>query len=214
VSDLVRNFTGHPFETVDYRNTVYKKVYAEIYPNNEEKTIQMLQDADEGNVGFISGQALLNVLTKVVKKLTSEELERFVRFLDKDKLGRINYMDFLAKVCKVSNKNHNPFKSVISRLSYFLKQNNITAVALLKRLQQASSQNSEAAPGIVGISIGLFAEFLKQKVEKKRPLDELVQYSNMIDVDKDGFVTEADIETCVKNLSNMAFFKNGGAALT
>lgn len=94
----------------------------------------MLQDADEGNVGFISGQALLNVLTKVVKKLTSEELERFVRFLDKDKLGRINYMDFLAKVCKVSNKNHNPFKSVISRLSYFLKQNNITAVALLKRL--------------------------------------------------------------------------------
>jgi crotonobetainyl-CoA:carnitine CoA-transferase CaiB-like acyl-CoA transferase len=53
----------------------------------------MLQDADEGNVGFISGQALLNVLTKVVKKLTSEELERFVRFLDKDKLGRINYMD-------------------------------------------------------------------------------------------------------------------------
>jgi Ca2+-binding EF-hand superfamily protein len=174
----------------------------------------MLQDADEGNVGFISGQALLNVLTKVVKKLTSEELERFVRFLDKDKLGRINYMDFLAKVCKVSNKNHNPFKSVISRLSYFLKQNNITAVALLKRLQQASSQNSEAAPGIVGISIGLFAEFLKQKVEKKRPLDELVQYSNMIDVDKDGFITEADIETCVKNLSNMAFFKNGGAALT
>jgi len=35
----------------------------------------------------------------------------------------------------------------------------------------------------------------------------------MIDVDKDGFVTEADIETCVKNLPNMAFFRNGGAAL-
>ena len=36
----------------------------------------------------------------------------------------------------------------------------------------------------------------------------------MIDIDKDGFVTEADIETCVKNLTNMAFFRNGGAALT
>ena len=35
-----------------------------------------------------------------------------------------------------------------------------------------------------------------------------------MDVDKDGFVTEADIETCIKNLPNMAFFKNGGAALT
>mmetsp|Transcript_34388 Transcript_34388/g.45268 ORF Transcript_34388/g.45268 Transcript_34388/m.45268 type:complete len:153 (-) Transcript_34388:2177-2635(-) len=36
----------------------------------------------------------------------------------------------------------------------------------------------------------------------------------MIDVDKDGFVTEHDIETCIKNLPNMAFFRNGGAALT
>jgi len=35
----------------------------------------------------------------------------------------------------------------------------------------------------------------------------------MIDVDKDGFVTEHDIETCVKNLANLAFFRNGGAAL-
>lgn len=36
----------------------------------------------------------------------------------------------------------------------------------------------------------------------------------MIDVDKDGYVTEYDIETCVKNLHNMAFFRDGGAALT
>lgn len=77
-------------------------------------------------------------------------------------------MDFLNKMCKVSNKNHNPFKSIVSRLSYFLKQNNITAIALLKRLSQASPQSTEAAPGIIGIPTNLFAEFLKQKVEKKR----------------------------------------------
>ena len=71
-----------------------------------------------------------------------------------------------------------------------------------------------AAPGIIGIPTQLFAEFLKQKVEKKRSLDDLIQYSNMLDVDKDGFVTEADIETCIKNLPNMAFFRNGGQALT
>ena len=35
----------------------------------------------------------------------------------------------------------------------------------------------------------------------------------MIDVDKDGYITEHDIETCVKNLPNMAFFRDGGAAL-
>jgi len=33
VNELVRNFTGQPFETVDYRNEVFKKVYAEIYPH-------------------------------------------------------------------------------------------------------------------------------------------------------------------------------------
>jgi len=149
----------------------------------------------------------------LVTSLTSAELERFVRFLDKDKLGRINYVDFLNKVCKTGNKNHNPFKSIISRLSYFLKQNTISAGALLKRLSAASPQNTQVAPGIIGIPTNLFAEFLKQKVEKKRPLDELCKYSAMIDVDKDGFVTEADIETCVKNLPNMAFFRNGGQAL-
>ena len=52
--DLVKNFTGQSFETVDYRNAVYKKVYAEIYPKNEERTIQLMQDADESNVGLIS----------------------------------------------------------------------------------------------------------------------------------------------------------------
>ena len=136
-----------------------------------------------------------------------------MRFLDKDKLGRINYMDFLGKVCKVANKNHNPFKSIVSRLSYFLKQNNISSNALLRRLSAATPQNTEAAPGVIGIPTNLFAEFLKQKVEKKRNYEELCKYSNMLDVDKDGFVTEHDIETCIKNLPNMAFFRNGGAAL-
>ena len=35
----------------------------------------------------------------------------------------------------------------------------------------------------------------------------------MLDIDKDGFITEADIETCIRNLPNMAFFKNGGQAV-
>ena len=162
---------------------------------------------------MVTAKALLNVLCKVIKKLSNEELERFVRFLDKDKLGRINYMEFLGKVCKVSNKNHNPFKTLVSRLSYFLKQNKITSLALLKRLSAASNVNTVAAPGIIGIPNALFAEFLKQKVEKKRAIEDLIRYSDMLDIDKDGFVTEADIETSIRNLPNMAFFKNGGQAV-
>ena len=70
-----------------------------------------------------------------------------------------------------------------------------------------------AAPGIVGIPNALFAEFLKQKVEKKRSIEDLIKYSNMLDIDKDGFITEADIETCIRNLPNMAFFRNCGQAV-
>jgi Ca2+-binding EF-hand superfamily protein len=54
---------------------------------------------------------------------------------------------------------------------------------------------------------------LKQKVEKKRDIGELRKFTNMIDIDKDGFITDPDLSTCVKNLSNSAFFRKGGEAL-
>ena len=138
VDNLIRNFTGKPYETVDFRNAIYKKLYTEIYPNKEEEMIAALQEKDTDNAGLVDANGLLAVLVKLITTVPREDLERFVRFLDKDKLGKLNYMDFLNKVCKVSNKNHNPFKSIVNRLSFFLKQNNITANQLLRRLSQAS----------------------------------------------------------------------------
>lgn len=35
----------------------------------------------------------------------------------------------------------------------------------------------------------------------------------MIDIDKDGFITDPDLSTCVKNLNNSAFFRKGGEAM-
>jgi len=212
VDTLIRNFTGKPYETVDFRNTVYKKLYTEVYPNKEEAMIAALQEQDTENAGLVDASGLLKVLTKLITTVSREDLERFVRFLDKDKLGRLNYMEFLSKVCKVSNKNHNPFKSIVNRLSFFLKQNNITAIQLLRRLAQASASPA-VAPSTVGIPVDVFAEFLKQKVEKKRSIEDLARYAGLMDVDKDGYVTEQDILTCIKNLQNATFFKNDGQAL-
>jgi Ca2+-binding EF-hand superfamily protein len=144
--------------------------------------------------------------------VSKDDLERFVRFLEKDKLGKLNYMDFISRMCKVSNKNHNPFKSIVNRINFFLKQNSISANALLKRLAQAGD-HVVTGPGIIGIPVSIFAEFLKQKVEKKRDIRDLERYSTMVDIDKDGFITEADVVTCIKNLNNAAFFRNGGSAL-
>jgi len=32
-------------------------------------------------------------------------------------------------------------------------------------------------------------------------------------VDKDGYISEVDLETCIKNLNSEAFYKNNGEAL-
>ena len=36
VSTLIINLSGKEFETVDYRNKIYKKIYSQIYPSNEQ----------------------------------------------------------------------------------------------------------------------------------------------------------------------------------
>ena len=100
-------------------------------------------------------------------------------------------MDFVRRMCKVSNRNHNPFRSIISRISFFLKQNNISIGNLLKRLSTASEPQPNLP--IFLIPLRVFAEFLKQKVEKKKEIKELEHFTMMLDVDKDGFISEADL---------------------
>ena len=58
---------------------------------------------------MINAQEMLDSLRKVSMQ-SDENLQRFVRMLDKDKLGKINFMDFLQKLTGISNRDHNPFK--------------------------------------------------------------------------------------------------------
>lgn len=64
-----------------------------------------------------------------------------------------------------------------------------------------------------GVPTGYFAEFLKAKIDKKRSEGELCRYANFIDIDKDGFVSEIDLRTCIENLGSDAFFRDSGEAL-
>jgi Ca2+-binding EF-hand superfamily protein len=72
------------------------------------------------NQGLVNESQLLTALKAVVTSVSHADLERLVRYIEKDKLGRLNYMEFMQRMCKISNKNHNPFRSIISRLSFFL----------------------------------------------------------------------------------------------
>ena len=73
-------------------------------------------------------------MQKVLKKVDHESIDRFIRFLDKDKSGKIKYMEFLSRMGEVSNRDHNPFKSVVQRLAYFIESNQQTVSSVLKRL--------------------------------------------------------------------------------
>ena len=49
----------------------------------------------------------------MARGIKEDDLDRFIRFLEKDKSGKIDYMAFLGKMTEVSNRDHNPFKSVV-----------------------------------------------------------------------------------------------------
>ena len=51
-----------------------------------------------------------------------------------------------------------------------------------------------------------FTEFMKAKVEKKRELEELHGFAQLMDIDKDGVIGEEDLKTCLQNINSSAFF--------
>jgi Ca2+-binding EF-hand superfamily protein len=63
------------------------------------------------------------------------------------------------------------------------------------------------------VTTDIFAQFLKTKIDKKRSDGELRTYAHYMDVDKDGYISEIDLQICLNNLNSSTFFKNSGEAL-
>jgi Ca2+-binding EF-hand superfamily protein len=83
----------------------------------------MLEDADPLNDGRVEPQGLKFALVKIVKSVSEDDIDRFIRFIEKDKAGKVNYMDFMQRMAEVSNRDHNPLKSLVQRLVYFIESN-------------------------------------------------------------------------------------------
>ncbi len=124
VTALLRNLCGQEHETVDFRNKIFRQIYSEIHPDKEDRLLQLLEDADPMNDGKVEPQGLKQALVKVLKNIDQTTIEKFIRFLDKEKTGKVNYMEFMKRMQEVSNREHNPLKSVIQRIAYFIEQNN------------------------------------------------------------------------------------------
>lgn len=75
----------------------------------------------------------------------------------------------MSKMGEVSNKDHNPFKSVVQRIQYFIQTNQQNVSSLLRRIQ-SNRGGSDDQPS-VSVSIEDFAKFMKSKIDKKRPIE-------------------------------------------
>jgi len=115
--------------------------------------MQLLEEVDPLNDGRVEPQGLKSVLMKVVS-LDEDSIDRFIRFLDKDRAGKINYMEFLGRMGEVSNKDHNPFKSLVQRLAFFIESNKQTINSILRRLM---SKSQAPLADLVAVSNETFA---------------------------------------------------------
>lgn len=218
---LMRNLVGKDFETVDFRDKLYKRIFSEIVDSRnsetKEKFKSLLVKYDTLNDGTIVTQDLQKVLNQVCKSINANDVERFTRFLEKDARGRIDYTRFMDDLEKV--KDHNPFKNVVSRIKAFMNQNNQNTEGFMRRLVLGESQSDFHPQHESGldkerkVSVDYFTKFLKNKVDKKRDENELRRYAELIDIDTDGYISIHDLQSCLGNLNNETFYKDNGATL-
>lgn len=136
---------------------------------------------------------LLRILQQVTdSKYSEEELKKFIRQLQKDDNFKIGYIEFMDRVTAIGNKEHNPLRSLMHRLAFFLEQNSIGAESLVRRLSLDGSP----------INVNKFAEFLKQKIEKRKSQVDLYCLAQLMDVDKDGFIGAEDLKTCLRSIAS------------
>ena len=215
VMTLIQNLCGNDYETYDFRNRVFQRIYDELRSaRHESKLREAFGKHDRACDGTLSTAEMRDALTDVITSVDEKSIEKFIKFLEKDKRGRVDYTKFLDSMYQVSNKNHNPFQSVIKRLTYFMKQNNLNLETLLRKIAVSEKKEHEGDQETEGpyraISVAYFAKFLKNKVDKKREANELERYALLMDIDQDGFIDINDLNTCVGNINNDFFCGNNG----
>lgn len=133
---LVNNICGSQKDTVDYKNSMMKQLYQDIFQNGKQEELQaLLEQGDLKNDGKIHPKELSKVILKLTEgKYSEEDMQKFVRQLRKDENYKIPYNELMERVTIMGNKDHNPFKTLMQRMAFFLEQNKISVSNLLKRL--------------------------------------------------------------------------------
>jgi len=107
---MLQNLVGNEYETVDFRNWVFKTIYEELKDKrNNDALAAAFHKYDSKFDGTLGILEMRNAFKEVLTWVDETTIEKFIKFLEKDKRGRIDYTQFIDKMNDVSNWNHNPF---------------------------------------------------------------------------------------------------------
>jgi len=107
---MIQNLVGEEYETVDFRNRIFNRIYEEVKQHGKEARIKAaFFKEDKKNDGTLDCHEMKRALISVINSVDHKSIEKFIKFLDKDSRNRISYTTFLNKMSDVSDRDHNPF---------------------------------------------------------------------------------------------------------
>lgn len=101
IRHLIQNFTGHPYETVDFRNEVYKKIF-QACADKQEELREAFDEVDKDHDGLVTEEDFINTLIHHTL-LTRPTLVKFVPFMEFGPFGKkVKYEPFLDQMGRIA----------------------------------------------------------------------------------------------------------------
>ena len=180
VQDFLAQLSQQPEEFQgNWKEGILRKIQVKVR-GSVDRLRKILEEADYKNIGRLDLVKFQECISLAGLGLDSIEIERLGRVLDRKNNLTVDYNEFLDNLEGPNLPPQDPLKSTAARLQMFLKQNDITANHLLKKLGAK-------------VSIARFSSFLRKKVHKKFPPELLDEIAEKFDVNKDGFIDINDL---------------------
>jgi Ca2+-binding EF-hand superfamily protein len=164
----------------NWKEQILRKIQSRVR-GNAQNLRKILEEADHKNLGKLDLVKFQECIYKVDLGLDSIEIERLGRVLDRKNNLTVDYNEFLDHLEGPNLPPQDPLKVTAARLQMFLRQNDLSANQLLKKL------------GGGKVNISKFSKFLRKKVQKKFSNDLIDEIAEKFDVNKDGSIDIYDL---------------------
>ncbi|CDW76181.1 ef hand family protein [Stylonychia lemnae] len=189
VRQLLQYLLGDNFDVSDIKQKIYLLLKKKLDEFGESKFVEKFENLDKNNSGSINPLELRRLLDNLKLKLPSIEIERFVRFIEKDKTGNVNYTWLLNQVKSKGNKEQvqdssqnteQELRKLLDRLQRYLSQNKLNLQTLISKICKKQSKIGLKSNQDQHINIDAFVLFIKEKVYPK-PVESLKSLVQVMD---------------------------------